>query len=476
MYIIDGKEYSEAELKVLLKAGALSVGRKNDPASTSLAGTPALQGPLQSGTGFGLFTRPGTRPERFSALTRPYSLAQVLPLMPSEYSDELLEVMTGVTASTGTNADDFCGNPPGVGIAKVARQVFRWGDYYVKTNLNAVPLIGQLRNRADVAGQILNAAAGDNPFIPDVLRRMTDTRDQLAYELWLVGVSLERSVERVLIVGTRSDTGANREHGFIREFDGLSRFIKTGYTDTDTGVLAPALDSAVVTWNASITATVGGRNFVTAVADTWFGLQQRAQQMGMPRPDYVLVMRADLFRAAVEQFACTYQLTRCNFSGNTDGNRQDVGETRRLYDSMMQGQFLMVEGEQIPVVFSDGMVRQTVAANTYKGDMFFVPVSWQGRALTYMQYFNLGNAYAQEYANYLGNDTQVMNNGLYRVGVRSTGLCKEYHFASRMRLIAETPHLMGRIDGIQYTFQAPIRDALPGDSFYADGGITYVAS
>lgn len=476
MPIIDGKEYTDAEILTLAKAGVFSIGRKNDPASTSLANTPALHGPLQGGTGFGLFSRPGTRPERFSTLTRPYTLAQTLPLLPSEYTDELIEVMTGVTTSSGTNADGFCGNPPTVGIAKTARQVFRWGDYYVKTNLNSIPQIGQLRNRADIAGQILNAAAGENPFVPDILRRMTDTRDQLAYELWLVGVSLERSLERVLVVGNRADTGTNREHGFITEFNGLSSFIKTGYTDIDTGVLAPALDSAVVTWNASIGSTVGGRNFATALADTYFGLAQRAQMMGMAGTQWVLVMRSDLFKAAAEQLACTYQIMRCNFAGNTDGNRQDVAETRRLYDGMMQGQYLMAEGDQIPVVFSDGMVRETVANNTYKGDMFFVPVSWSGRALTYMQYFNLGNTYAQEYANYLGNDTQVLNNGLYRVGVRSTGLCKEYHFATRMRMIAETPHLMGRIDGIQYSFLAPIRDALPGDSFYANGGITYVTN
>lgn len=476
MVMIDGQDYNDAEIKALLKAGALSVGRKHDPASASLTNTPALQGPLQGGQGFGLFTRPGTRPERFSTLTRPYTLAQTLPLQASEYTDELIEVMTGVTASAGTNADGFCGNPPTVGIAKTARQVYRWGDYYVKTNINSIPQIGQLRNRADVAGQILNAAAGENPFVPDILRRMTDTRDQLAYEFWLVGVSLERSLERVLVVGNRADTGTSREHGFITEFNGLSSYIKTGYTDVDTGVLAPALDSAVVNWNASISSTVGGRNFAQALADTWFGLTQRAQQMGMPGVQWVLVMRADLFKAAVEQLACTYQIMRCNFAGSSDGNRQNVSETRALYDGMMTGQYLMAEGDRIPVVFSDGMVRETVANNTYKGDMYFVPVSWQGRNLTYMEYFNLGNQYAQSYANYLGNDTQVLNNGLYRVGMRSTGLCKEYHFASRMRLIMETTWLAGRIDGIQYSFLAPIRDALPGDSFYANGGITYVQS
>jgi hypothetical protein len=68
-----------------------------------------------------------------------------------------------------------------------------------------------------------------------------------------------------------------------------------------------------------------------------------------------------------------------------------------------------------------------------------------------------------------------MNNGMFLVGSRSTGLCKEYHFQARMRLILETPFLAGRLDDIRFTFRAPIRNSDPADTYYyADGGRTYV--
>lgn len=114
---IDGRQYTYKELKTLEKAGALSTAYKNNPASSTLTG-PALQGPFQGNdTQFGIFSSPGVRPERFSALSRPLSIARLLTdqgaLQRSEYFNEILEIMTGVLdATTGLNATGFCGNPP----------------------------------------------------------------------------------------------------------------------------------------------------------------------------------------------------------------------------------------------------------------------------------------------------------------------------------------------------------------------------
>jgi hypothetical protein len=41
-----------------------------------------------------------------------------------------------------------------------------------------------------------------------------------------------------------------------------------------------------------------------------------------------------------------------------------------------------------------------------------------------------------------------------------------------MRLILEATFLAGRIDDVWYGFYEPARNALPGASLYADGGVT----
>jgi hypothetical protein len=59
------------------------------------------------------------------------------------------------------------------------------------------------------------------------------------------------------------------------------------------------------------------------------------------------------------------------------------------------------------------------------------------------------------------------------VGLRSTGLCREYHFAMRARLILEAPFLAGRLDNVTYSYRtAEWRDAYPGASAYVNGGIS----
>jgi len=85
----------------------------------------------------------------------------------------------------------------------------------------------------------------------------------------------------------------------------------------------------------------------------------------------------------------------------------------------------------------------------------------------------MSNGYISEFANSFGlDDVAVMNNGLFLVGKRSTGLCIEYHVQARMRLILDAPFLSGRVDDVIYTLIDPIRDAMPGTSFYANGGVT----
>ena len=83
---------------------------KDNPASTSLTSTPALQGPLQGNPALGgLFSAPGVRPDRYSAFPRVRSFGRLLTPQPSDKYNEFISIVTGATAAVGTNATDFCG-------------------------------------------------------------------------------------------------------------------------------------------------------------------------------------------------------------------------------------------------------------------------------------------------------------------------------------------------------------------------------
>lgn len=480
--MVDGQRWTPSEIQALAKAGVLSTKYKNDPASTTLS-APALQGPFQGNSNqYGIFSSPGVRPERFSTIMRPLSIARMLigdgALMRSEYVNEILEVMTGVTAFSGTNATGFCGNPPTAGQAKVSQQVYQFGSWSMKTNLNAIPLIGQLRNRADVPGRILNAGPESNPLIPDIMYQLTDTRSQLQYELFLLGVELERSLEKVLIGGNSSLASTSTNSGWIQEFNGLDAQIKTGYTDFPTGKLSPALDSIVENWGNQLvggTQTSTGRNIVQLIADTYFGLLQKAAKVGMEGFEMAIVMRSEFFRALTDVYACSYATARCV---NTNAGQPQMVDQQVVNDlrlEMLNGQYLLIEGVKVPVVFSSGMAFNQVAATQYVTGFYFVPINWAGRPLIRLEYFPMDNQYANEYASFLNAERyRVLNNGLFLVGYRSNGLCDEYIFASKMRMILETPFLAARVDNINFSYVVQSGSAYPGEtSLYANGGVTY---
>lgn len=468
------KRYTVSELKEM--AEVLGIRQKNDPAATTVT-APTLQGPFPGNTDqLGIFSSYEVRPERFSALTRPRTLAKLLNLNKSVFHEETLEIMTGVTASSGTNATGFCGNPPTVGQGKVCKQNYAWGRYYVKTNLDAIPEIGTLRSRAEVPGKVLNAGPAASPLVPDVMYKLADTRSQLQYELFMIGVSLERSMEKVLVTGDTSLASANTNHGWISEFAGLDGQVKTGYADV-TGLVCPAADSAIVAFNAAVTSVIGGgdgRNIVQAGTDLYWALNDRATEMGMGGVEFSWIMRKEAFRSIAEVWACNYATYRCQAGTAGQPFVENVEGTNRLRLEMMSGQYLLVDGVPVPVTFSEGIPQQSQGGSQFKSDVYLAPISWNGIPLLRLEYFPMDNQYATEFADFQGESIAVINNGMYIVGNRNTGLCKEYHFGAKFRMILETPFLAGRIDDVAYTFRAPIRNADPGDTFfYADGGATY---
>lgn len=481
---VDGKTWTTKELKTLQKAGAIQIGTayKNDPAST-VPGAQVLQGVSQVNPAqYGLFSAPGVRPERFSALQRPLTFMRLLTdagaLTRNEYYNEKLEIMTGQLASTGTNATSFCGNPPMPNDLKVMQRLFNYGKFYAKTNLNSIPQVGYLRDRADVPGRILNAGPTANPLIPDIMYQLTDTRSQLQTEFYKLGVAIERSLEIVGIRGNAALASTATQWGYIQEFAGLDGQIMTGYTDVVTGQAAPAADSIVENWGSALvsgTQASTGRNIVQIIADTYYALVQRAARLGMAGVDIVIVMRQEFFRALTDVYACAYNTARCTNGAVGTPQTIDQSVINNLRLEMLGGQYLLIEGVRVPVVFSDGMALTQVAANQFSNSMYFVPINWAGRPLTRLEYFPMDNSYASEFGGFLNADKyRVLNNGLYLVGYRSTGLCDEYHIASSMRLILETPFLAARIDNIQMNYVAQTRSAYPAETFsFSDGGITY---
>jgi hypothetical protein len=473
MVMIGGVDYSEVELKALAKAGVIQIGQKHDPASTTLTAAP-LQGPFHgAATQFGIFSTPGVRQTRFNATPRPQSIMSIIPFKKSDLVNEIVEIVTGVTDGAGNNAANFCGNPPAYGQLKICQQAYTFGSIYFKTQLNDLTQIGQRKNRADVPGEILNDAMTNNPLIPQVpgVQGVGNGFSQLQNEFYTAGIGLERSVVQVNWSGT-AGTANNTYRGVMVQWSGLDNQIKTGYTDAVNGLACSAADSIVSSFNTIITGTDSNSlDFVEATHDVYNALKQRAKRVGLG-VTWAVVMREEHFIRATDAWACAYSTYRCSGAQYAEQNT-DAMQTQALRIQMLQGQYLLFDGVQVPVQFDDGIPRETVANNTYKSDMYFIPLSADGIPTLYYDFFDMENQYSREFAEFSGSETRVINGGLYLVGKRSTPFCLEHHFAAKVRLILEAPFLAGRLDDTQYTFTQKIRDSIPGQSFYANGGVTY---
>lgn len=477
MFQIGNKSYTAEELEVLSKAGVLQIGEKNNPQGSTANASP-LNGPFQGATPTqnGMYSLAGGRQGVFSALTRPDSWLSIVNIQKSEFATEILDTQTGQTADGTTNATNFCGNPPEPGVLKTARQTYVWGSFYGKTRLNSPAQMGQLKDRGDQARNVLNAPAVNNPFIPDIMQRLTDTRSQLANELYTFGNALERSTEIVSISGTA--LADNSRFGWFQEFKGLDGLIKTGHTDSVTGLAAAALDSIVVPFNAAITSTAAGgdgRTFTEVLDDTMYALEDRARQVGMGGAvQYAIVMRQEMFRKAVEVQANKYWFYKQPGSQYGEINGQ-VTELQQLRLDMLNNQYLLIKGQAYPVVFTEGAEFTALGSGNYKSDMYIVPVSWGGVPLLRLQYFDMSNQYTSEFINFMGNtNIKTINNGMMLVGQRDLGLCLEFHFQARMRLILDTPWLAARVDDVSFSYtNVATRTALPGTSLYVNGGVSY---
>lgn len=485
MVLINGKEYTPEDIAALTElskaiGGGSEVKFKNDPSSLTVNSNPPY-GPYQDGSGYGVFSFPGMRPDMYSAFQRPYTLARVLGLKESLITFDKIGIMTGVTAGSGSNPNDFCGDFPVPGQLKRCVQNYIWGKYGIETPLNNIAEAGEYIDYADIDKRIANLAMSANPFMPDILQQLDISNRNgalLASQLFEIGVQFERTLEIALVRGNSALAPAATQLGFIREFNGLERQITSGKVDIDTTVACPGADSTVVTWGTGIDQTVNGRSFVVTLTDIFYQKQMEANRVGMADTQFVWVMSMKLFRALTYVWACQYYTYRCQTSADgvstSNPSFTNAPEIRNLQLEMFQGRYLLVDGQKIPVVLTDGIRSTKASATVWTDDnLFLLPISWAGKQLLNLYYKKMDNGDAMEFGNFGGQQRYwSINNGMFLVTSQYQKFCIQHAFAGKFRLIQEAPFLAAVVNTIQYSYAQEYRDPFPGSSLHFDGGAT----
>lgn len=453
---------------------------KNDPGATSTPNANVLHGLNPSGT-LGLFGSPGVDPRMYATIVRANgSWSSALPVLPSQFLQERREIITGINAATGTNPANFCGDGMKPGDMKICRQDYEFGDLLADTQNVDLINTGAYWNRADQNRDIIPPQVQNAPFMPDVLSG-ADV-NSITYKQFLqLGTNLSRSSETVLVQGNKlaPANGAGSQPFYIHQPDGIDRMIKTGYVDVVSGVACSAVDSRVRNFGSiPITASAAEGTIVDYVTDLYTGIEMDLGDNGMgysiDSSSWAILMHPRAWRPLTRQWPCAYQTTGCNIVAN-DGHRLNISaETQRqMQDDMYLGKYLMIDGIRIPVLFSWGVPAAVVAPDTYNSSLYMVPMRLNGAAVTFIEYFDVGNAYQNEFAGLVGTtDTRVINGGMFRLGRQDQPFCITYKVAGKWRLRFDAPFAAGRIDNVQFADRTRMRSPMPGESYYADGGQT----
>lgn len=465
------------ELTGIITKQIMEVQKHN--ASGTVPTNNPLYGPYSDGSGdYGVFSIPGIRPEMFSAFLRPRSFTSILGIRPSLNTNEKIGIMTGILGGEGTNPTGFCGTAPTAGQLKLCVQNYIFGRSFWKSKLVNIAESGEYADYSDTEKRLLNLNQSPNPLIPDIMGRLdlsNRNSSLLANELFTIGAEMEREFEIVAVRGNETSPNTVTERGWINEFRGLERQITNGKVDLNTGIACPGADSQVITWGSGIDATVSGRTFPQMLVDTVFGLMDIASQVGLAGVRWVMLMPMRMFRALTYVYACQYYINRCLGTAGNPGFQNNT-EIAKLQMDFWQNKYLLVDGQPIQVIFSDG-IRETRASGSVftAQEMFILPVEWQGMSMLNLQFKPMDNQQAMEFANFAAPVGQFasLNSGMWLATQQRTNYCLELLLAGKFRIIQDAPFLAARIDTIQYSFQAPFRSAYPTDTaFYADGGDT----
>lgn len=422
----------------------------------------------------GLLTYPGVRPDMYSLVPRVGSFTASLPMLPSVNAKERFEFLTGVTAQTGSNPTDSCGTAPTSGKAKVGQIDVEFGEFYKATEQIKVGKAGQRVDRADVNRRLRNPIneLSENPFVP-----MPPAANAESFNTYLGKAFLEFGQGVMLdfaYADWRGDPTKDNTQtylGWIREYLGLDGWIKTGYTDVVSGNAMTSLDSQVITYNAAL-----GASFVQSVVDAYDVFLMEAEIKGTPNARGVFVIHPRMKAQLFEIWACNYHTARC-LPTEDNGRVLDVTEVTRLRDAMRNGNYLLINGEQVPVMFDAGIAAtQNQGTGIWTADFYFVPMDdGLGNPLTYREYVPMdeSNQDVREIIASTGGEYRVMNGGLYLMTWEKVKFCISYYFTAHVRLILERPDLAFRIDDVQFDNRFKITDPFPGSTYHRDGGTTF---
>lgn len=462
------------------------VGRKAVSSTPTNVYGHGFIGTIPGGTA-GLFSFPGLEPDVVNAMVMPrLGLLDLLPSRTTIYDQPMVGIMTGVTASSGSEPSGVCDDPPTAGLMKLCTHKYLMGRMSRMTRVFDIDKAGRFVNRSDfndlsLVGNPL--AVGNNPMVPQSPGNASPNlavRSEIAKALFELGVSFGRDFADILYTGSPANNTANG--GYLEPY-GLDILINTGYKDAVTGTACAAADSIISSFG-SLAVETNGTAIVSRITAIYRNLKFNASRMGLTPCTWVLSMSWALFYQLTEVWPCAYLSYRCTNLATGSTQFIDSASQIQMRDDMRgdiftgTGQYLLIDGQRVPVVLDDSIAETVGAGAAFTSTIYFVPLRILGnRPATYIEYINYdGPMGAMEMANVIAPQGMYFttNGGRYMWHRKPpTNFCVQMLAKTEWRVVLETPQIAARLTNVKYVPVMKERGWDPANtSYFVDGGST----
>lgn len=437
----------------------------------------------------GLFSYPGKERPVFSAMILPrMGLQSVLPVRPSRDANPIYDIFTGVTASSGSEADGPCDDPPTAGLSKICSHSFVFGRRARQSRVFELDRMGLWTNRGEMGDQqflgnpFQGAQTPQNPTLPNFGGMSSVLRSEVGKAMFELGVAFMRDTARDVFTGNPSNNSAG---GGNKYYYGLDILINTGYQDAVTKQLCPAADSIIHSMGNAAVET-NGATYVAWLTNIYRRVRYVASETGLDPAQWAFVMRWSLFYQLTEVWPCAYSTYRCFNAGTFNASNPMFTDSQVMIaqrDAMRgdmynrTGQYLLIDGERVPVIIDDGITETVVAGASFRSSIYLVPLTvLGGTSVLYWEYlsYDMPNG-AMEAARALAPEGfySTSDNGRFLWHKKPpNNYCVQVMAKVEPRLILLTPQIAARITNVQYTPLAHERDWDTASSYYVDGGRT----
>jgi len=444
----------------------LAGGMTTKDAGTS-PGTP-LHGPG------GLAATPGQSRQIANAMIMPRGLAGTIPVRKSIDTNSIYGVLTGLTASSGSEPTAACADWPTVGQFKLCHQTFPFGRQGRQSQVLQLDRVGEIVNRGEFRDNTLWGAPATTPnSTPAPINWGQVLQTEVEKKMGELYGGYFRDYVRYTYTGNPQTTAGSA--GW-QQYRGLQLQVATGKRDAITGALCPAADSVVYDYNGTNVQTSGDTVYAH-LANIVTNLERLREQLGFD-VEWGLTMRYGAFWAMTQIWPCIYATSACNSGAVASVVRSSsLLEQTELRDRMRNGRYLLIEGKEYPVIIDDAIAETAAAGGTvgtYQSDVWFLPLKANGQPSLFWEYFDM-NAEAVSAAGTMapqGYFSTLSDGRFLLVRLSPTHTCVQVEIIERPRLILALPFLAARFQNLRYTITVHERDAFPDEPYFVNGGGT----